>query len=312
MLRSRRARELSALAALGIGVAAYVAGRFWLQHFIPLIGLACVAAVALCAGLRLWVGAAGWAIAAAVALAAVIPAYLPREAVVRPGCRLSVVEFNKQEEHPDDAGAARLLARLHPDLLFAEKVYDTSGFRDVLLAAGFAGYYSFPSQQHPDLILSRFPIVRTGDEWNWFWADIAVEGREVRLENMYATRPTADWRQHLEDMAWLRARARDRHGPLILAGDANATPFAREVRELREVLPDTWDEAGWGLGATFPGPWRRAGLFGPWLRIDYIFHNAAFDAVSARRIDEAAGAGHYPVWAELALAGAGTPGEPCR
>jgi endonuclease/exonuclease/phosphatase family metal-dependent hydrolase len=53
-------------------------------------------------------------------------------------------------------------------------------------------------------------------------------------------------------------------------------------------------------------------MIGPWLRIDYIFHNRAFDAVSARRIDDATGAGHFPVLAKLVLAGAGKPGAPCE
>ena len=50
---------------------------------------------------------------------------------------------------------------------------------------------------------------------------------------------------------------------------------------------------------------------GPWLRIDYILHDRAFDAVSARRVDDASGAGHYPVAADLVFAGAGAPGQPC-
>jgi vancomycin resistance protein VanJ len=304
-------RELSAVAALGFGAALFWAGRFWAQHFIPYLGLACLAAALLCAGLRLWLSAAAWAIASGLALAPAAPAFLPRSPLPQAGCRISVLAFNMWENPPDPPAAAGLLARLHPDLVFAEKVYSTAAFRDRLLADGFAGYHGFASR-HSVLLLSRFPFVRTNDARYGTSADIAVEGHEVRLQNMYVTRPIPNPRPYLFDMAQLRQAVGTYRGPLILAGDANATPFTPEIRALDGLLRDAWDEAGYGLGATFPGPWRRLGVLGPWLRIDYVFHNAAFAAVAARRIDDAAGAGHYPVWAELALLGAGQPGRPCR
>ena len=47
------------------------------------------------------------------------------------------------------------------------------------------------------------------------------------------------------------------------------------------------------------------------MRIDYILHDGTFDTLSARRIHDATGAGHYPVAADLVFAGAGNPGQPC-
>jgi len=176
----------------------------------------------------------------------------------------------------------------------------------------FLRYYSFPSPTKPDLILSRFPIIRADDDPLGIWVDVAVEGRIVRLKNMYAPRPNRDWSAYVAYHAGLRQQVGDYKGPLILAGDGNATMFTPEIRALRDILQDVWDQGGFGLGFTFPGPWRRLGMLGPWLRIDYIFHDAALDTVSARRVDDVTGAGHYPVWAELHLVDAGKFGTPCK
>lgn len=301
-----------ALIALAVGVLGFWAAEPWSLHLMPQAGLAALAAAVLCAVLRLWPASGGFLLAGAAALAPVAPLYFPHGTPPRPGCTLSVVSFNMLENPPEFEGAARLLARLHPDIIFAQKVYGTERLRDLLLAAGLAGYYSFPSAQKPDLILSRFPITRTVEDTTGIWADIRVEGRTVTLKNMYMTRPNHDWAGYLGDHQRLRAWVSAHRGPLILSGDANTTPFTPEIRALEALLTDAWRERGFGLGATFPAPWRLMGRLGPFLRIDYIFHDSTFDAVAARRVDDATGAGHYPVWAELVFAGAGQAGSPCE
>jgi len=307
---SRRRRELIALAALVAGAGEFAIGHFWAVHLVPQLGFLCLAAAISLALSRLWISAVCWAAAAGLALSPIVHLYLPRLSVPRPGCRVSVVAFNQFEERPDSAGAAALLGRLHPDILFADKVYAIDEFRDLAISSGLRSYYS--TSYGATLILSRFPLLHSADVRYGLSADADIAGHNVRLLNFYMTRPNKDAPKYRDDYARLRQRLVEEHGPLILAGDGNTTPFSPEMEAVHEILGDSWDEAGYGLGSTFPGPWRRAGRLGPWLRIDYILHSAAFDTVSVRRIDDAAGAGHYPVWAELALAGAGTPGKPCE
>lgn len=303
-------RELSALAAFAVAAVEFLIGHFWARNFIPQLGLAALAIAVLCVSSRIYLASAAWLAGAALLFAPLLPAYLPRSSAVHSGCTLTIVNFNKEEDPPDDAGALRLLGGLHPDIAFIEKVYEPRQFGAALLADGFAGYSVFAAFGST-LILSRFPMIRTEASGDGVSADIRIEGRMVRLVNMYITRPNQDERRYRAGYRALRQRVARERKPLILAGDGNATVFTREVRRLRALLRDAWDEKGFGLGATFPGPWRRAGILGPWLRIDYIFHNDAFDTVAVRRIDAAAGAGHYPVWAELVLVGAGYAGEPC-
>lgn len=306
--------DLGALAALAAGIGEFVIGHMWARNFIPQLGLAALVLAALCGISRLWFASVAWAAAAILAAATVLPSYLPRSGTTRPGCIVTVVNFNKAENPPDDAGAIKLLGRLHPDIVFGEKVYGEQFSRDILTGA-FSGYSSF-SAPGATLILSRFPIVRSyrGGEGGFLTnaADILVAGRTVRLLNMYVSRPNKDPAIYLADYRALQTELRRANGPVLLAGDGNATEYSEEVGHLRRLIHDTWDEVGFGLGATFPGPWRWLGIFGPWLRIDYIFHNDSFDAMAMHRVDEADGAGHYPLWAKLVLVGAGPPGEPCK
>lgn len=306
---SRWRRELIALGALLVGLVEFALGQFWAQHLLPQIGFFCLFCAVVCLICRLWVAGACWAAAAALPLLQVLPLYVPQHAAARQGCQISVLTFNQLENNPDNAGAARLIARLRPDILFAEKVYAIDELRR-LLTPELPGYSSAAIGQL--LILSRFPISRSADVRFGMSADTIIAGREVRLLDIYMTRPNQEFAKYSGDYARLYQWLRDEHGPLIVAGDGNTTAFTPEMSSIRTLLRDSWDEAGWGLGSTFPGPWRRTGMLGPWLRIDYILHDGAFDTLSARRVGDAAGAGHYPGAAELVLAGAGTPGRPCR
>lgn len=80
-------------------------------------------------------------------------------------------------------------------------------------------------------------------------------------------------------------------GAFIAAGDANSSPLTTAYRLLSQNLNDAWQQAGFGLGHTFPGsdipgsmrP-HLAGVPVPqWLtRIDYIFHSGHFKTVQTR------------------------------
>jgi vancomycin resistance protein VanJ len=84
--------------------------------------------------------------------------------------------------------------------------------------------------------------------------------------------------------------AATRPEPLIALGDFNATPASVAHTTISRVLTDSWIEAGWGHGHTFPGAAspgssrpRIAGILVPqWLlRIDYIFHSQQLQALGA-------------------------------
>ena len=83
-------------------------------------------------------------------------------------------------------------------------------------------------------------------------------------------------------------------GPVIVAGDFNALPCTAVYRAVKgHTLHDTFLEKGAGKGSTFRGMKDLP-------RIDYIFHNDAFECRQARIIDDAI-SDHRMITATLTL-----------
>jgi len=108
----------------------------------------------------------------------------------------------------------------------------------------------------------------------------------------------------------LAAYAAAQPGPLIAAGDLNATPLNDPYRVIARVLTDAWDAQGRGLGHTFPGALSPgssrpvlAGVPVPmWLvRIDYIFYSAHFRAINAGFGPWDQVSDHRPIVADLVM-----------
>jgi endonuclease/exonuclease/phosphatase family metal-dependent hydrolase len=86
---------------------------------------------------------------------------------------------------------------------------------------------------------------------------------------------------------------------VILLGDLNATPDAPEIRTLVEVLVDSWEEAGVGVGHTIPSE-------DPNRRIDYILQSSDVVARAVAVVTSplaASASDHLPVVADVALPG---------
>lgn len=99
-------------------------------------------------------------------------------------------------------------------------------------------------------------------------------------------------------------------GPLIAAGDLNATSLNAVYGVVTRELHDAWPQAGWGLGHTFPGALSpgssRPVIFGipvpKWLiRIDYVFHSDEFRTLTAENGPWDGTSDHRPVLVELVL-----------
>jgi endonuclease/exonuclease/phosphatase (EEP) superfamily protein YafD len=81
--------------------------------------------------------------------------------------------------------------------------------------------------------------------------------------------------------------------PVVLVGDLNAIPSAREVRTLTAAFADTWTEVGDGPGYTYDAA-------RPSKRIDYVLHSAGVTAESAEVLATTA-SDHLPVVADLTV-----------
>jgi len=120
----------------------------------------------------------------------------------------------------------------------------------------------------------------------------AMTGQTMRNQRhrlpAYLTRTGAiRWEQSRDLLRWAEAES----DPVILAGDFNTPPAGMVYAELRRKLSDSFVDAGWGWGFTFPSRL-------PQLRIDYIFHSPSLRTIRCE-VGSAAGSDHRPVFAVL-------------
>lgn len=173
-------------------------------------------------------------------------------------------------------------------------------------------------------VISKFPIQPSGENLPLEWVgepqilDLDWMGQRVKLVHFHMVPTTSTHPQAISATNQLR-RAQARalvafagrvDGPVIAGGDANATPLTGPHQIITRELVDAWQEAGFGLGHTFPGSdipgSSRPYLFGRpvpmWLaRIDYVFHSPEWESLTARMAKFDGVSDHRGVVAILAL-----------
>ncbi|MBD2233851.1 endonuclease/exonuclease/phosphatase family protein [Phormidium tenue] len=88
----------------------------------------------------------------------------------------------------------------------------------------------------------------------------------------------------------LKQAVQTRDRPTVILCDCNMTDTSQTHAELRSVLTDSFQQAGWGWGHTL----RVGSVPWPLQRVDYVWHTADLRSVSAR-VGDRAGSDHYPV-----------------
>ncbi|GAB4478756.1 MAG: endonuclease/exonuclease/phosphatase family protein [Anaerolineae bacterium] len=160
-------------------------------------------------------------------------------------------------------------------------------------------------------LLSRYPILeesgpfRLNTGMTHLQATLDVEGMPLRVVIAHPPRPNFIGGRYYyhpgaaEDIVELVGMA-TAGGPAILLGDFNLTDRHPSYRVITEAgLTDSFREAGWGLGVTFPVWAGRAALpLPPLVRIDYVFHTAEFVVVNAR-VAADTGSDHLPLVVDL-------------
>jgi endonuclease/exonuclease/phosphatase (EEP) superfamily protein YafD len=165
-------------------------------------------------------------------------------------------------------------------------------------------------------VISRYPLAPTGETLPGPWLGtphvlrVNVPGGPVTLIRFHAHSGIYRVAQREQAAEVLAAYALSHPGPLLVAGDLNATGLSTAHRILTRRLRDAWEERGHGLGHTFPGAAspgssrpRVLGFLVPkWLiRIDYVFYSDHFTAQSALLGPWDGTSDHRPVVANLVL-----------
>jgi endonuclease/exonuclease/phosphatase (EEP) superfamily protein YafD len=164
-------------------------------------------------------------------------------------------------------------------------------------------------------VWSRYPLQIEPVDEDTLCRTISVVvdfGQTVRVVNVHAwpfvgfdqksVEHSLSWRQEQIDLVLDTVAGQPE--PLILLGDLNSTPLHQVYQTLSAQLVDSFREAGWGLGHTFPTTGGR--LWGiPYparlVRIDHIFCSDDWRAEAAWVAEWDGSSDHRPVVARLRL-----------
>ncbi len=168
-------------------------------------------------------------------------------------------------------------------------------------------------------LLSKFPILSQeadADFLGCHCAQLVVEwhGQRVRVIVVHVRAPrifvdggwqtlpiqTFDTSAQAKSYAKLLPLIQESREPLLVLGDFNTTERQAGYKLLYEAgLKDAHEEAGWGLGMTYPAPFiRPSWLPFPVIRIDHVFYDGAWQATRTWT-EPLMGSDHQAVFADL-------------
>ena len=304
--------EPFSIAALGLFVTGIMAwGGGWrsaldcLAHAAPLgLGL-CVALAVVVAWRKAWSRpTAGLLLLASLAWAGLVTPDIVAGVLsqARPQAeQLKIIQFNLAENLVGAQPKELWLRKANADVIVLEEVYGRSG---VLLAALKSSYpfqinCNVSTSPCSVMILSKVPNRSAGPfgpgfgKPNGLWA--SFRGRSGKPYVVIATHISRlGWRQRREELRFIADTVkRFPIGPLILAGDFNATPWSSSLRWLDRALPlarrtralPTWP------ALAVPGPLAVATAIVP---IDHVYAGTDWKTLSVKR-GPFLGSDHYPI-----------------
>lgn len=212
--------------------------------------------------------------------------------------RLRVMTWNMLYTRDDTGAFQAEVRRLQPDLVALQEVGWSMGRS---LPEWFSAEY--PHQQVVNAgssssvaLLSRYPIIDTPLRDPFLMAcycqqvTLDVNGEPVTVLNAHPLRPNisiedraglpplpVDFEIGYQDtlLELLTGRVASIEGALLVVGDLNTTESQPNFRRLRRYVDDSFAEAGWGMGYTYPSGMVQRGDFSlfPLVRIDHILHS---------------------------------------
>lgn len=265
-----------------------------------------------------------------VCVAWIGPHYLPRRPVRPVGPTIRIVTFNMSGGNQEKDRLTEWLPRTDADVIFLQEVPDSyvnQHFPQLRALYPYQYREETPQRWWSNGVLSKYPIeaVTVLDPRETFASsrqrmEITVRGQTIALYSIHLTYTLRDARIRTSspliraisrfddstrnaEIDALLVEIEDEHGPFVVAGDFNMTPQALTYGKLPVRMADSFREAGYGLGGTWPISENSGfpAFIPPLMRIDYIWHSEHFRAIHAW-VGPRLGSDHLPVLAVLELA----------
>ncbi len=238
---------------------------------------------------------------------------------------LTVMTYNVLFGSPDAAPIAANVTHADPDLIaFQELTPPLAGQLEHEIGAR----YPYRTPLHPEChtevaVWSSYPLrvepVDPDVVCRVRSVVVQFDGRPVRVVDVHGWPYTGfdresversfGWRE--EQMALVIDLIEGQPEPSIVLGDLNATPLHEVYGTLAKRLTDSFRQAGWGLGHTFPTTGGRvwgAPYPARLVRIDHVFHSNGWTAEAAWVGEWDGSSDHHPVMARLRLLDDGAGG----
>jgi vancomycin resistance protein VanJ len=294
--------------------------RLWpvalLGNFIHLMMLPGFPLLALMIWRRRWVSASLAGVVVAAFLWLFGGLFIPKAPTAhlreRDGCRpLRVMTYNTAAYTTSPEALVALIRDSGADIIALQEISDAQA---VAIESNLSEVYPYQDLYGYGLgigigLVSRFPIVDNELFYlsisflPYLHATLDVDGTPLTVIVAHPPRPILDrggYHIRATDDFVSLAEMAGVDEPLLLIGDLNAADQSDGYRELINAgLRDSFREAGWGFGPTFPTPRQyRALPVPPLVRIDYILHTGDFRATRSW-VGAHHGGDHLPLLADL-------------
>ncbi|MEM1161658.1 MAG: endonuclease/exonuclease/phosphatase family protein [Pseudomonadota bacterium] len=241
---------------------------------------------------------------AALLIYSALPPTLTRSAVAAASepAAISVTTLSNRTRNRDMAATAEAIRRRPADVVILQEVADPAGLTVAL--RGLFKPDALPSacNRGTYLIVSRHPLGPPDPASSnaWMTCPIDLPSGRALVASVHLPKPWGRGADQIAAASELLQILRKTNMPTIVAGDFNATPLTETLRGFSADFVNAFDKVGAGVGFTFPTPARRLGTFGPFLRIDHIYHSGHFRPVAAEVGGwHPPGADHFPLTVTL-------------
>ncbi len=255
--------------------------------------------------------------------------FIPKRSVTASTSDLTVLTYNIHHGYaPDIAPIIDVIRQSNADIVAIQELSQDAADAFAAQLADMYPYRAFHPMKKAwqgQGILSRYPI--TADE---YWrneqfgfglghqrVEMDIQGTTITIYNTHPAHPGMsgtfyNGAPHREEMDIVMNRAAQDTTPVLIMGDFNMGDQSEDYRRISAVYADSYREMGWGMGFTFPDLRVPQALpdyinrtipLPPFMRLDYVFHSAAFQTLDARVWSDAGGSDHHPVFVRFSLDG---------
>lgn len=213
----------------------------------------------------------------------------------------TVMSYSVMGRNRNADAMASVILKERPDILFLQELHVASDLLERINGLyGGAPVYAESQARTGLTVISRFPLTSLPPLRGIQKMVAHLPCGDIHLWNLRAPKTFDGVARQQRFVAMLAEDMRMHKGPALAAGDFNTTERSASYAYLRGFVRNAHEEAGFGLGASFPAPGRKLGRFLPaMIRIDHVFFSGDLVAVDAVVARWAGGSDHYPVKAKF-------------